>query len=249
MKCWAFLFAAVVTFSFGTSARGNIVTFDGMIQADFVFTATAAGEAIFGAPQGVPLPLRALGTMTFSIDDTGGSSALFTNATGQLPGVTPPTPPGFLPFYITPVRFDGGSLTNIARDGLGRIVSGTVVNLAMPWEMIGTGPNTGLVIYGDQATTPLLFNGDITLDYSSANPTLGLGSILSGAELFNTYLFQTGDRVNQNPGSDPLVFIGSNRTLTAVPEPSSFLLGLGVVASMWVRKRTLRCNDPSAAKQ
>jgi hypothetical protein len=106
--------------------------------------------------------------------------------------------------------------------------------------MIGTGPNDGLVIYGDQATTPLLFSGDITLDYTSGSPMLGFGSILSGAELFNTYLFQTGDRANQNPVDDPLVFIGSNRTLTAVPEPSALLLGLGVLASMLVRSRSRR---------
>ena len=108
----------------------------------------------------------------------------------------------------------------------------------MPWEMIGTGPNAGLVLYGDQATTPLLFSGDITIDYSKTVPTLGVGSVLSGADPFNTYLFMTGDRANQNPGTDPLVFIGSNRTLEAVPEPSSMAIGLGMIATiLFVRNR------------
>lgn len=219
-------------------AKAEIVTIQSYITADFQFAATAAGEAAFGAPEGVPLDLRAFGQMTFSFDDTGGSTVNFTNATGQLPGVTPPTPPGFLPFYITPVRFDGGTLTNITRDGLGRIVSGTIDDLAMPWEMIGTGQNEGLVLYGDQATTPLRFSGDVTIDYSTGGPQFGLGNVISGLEEFNIYLLQTGDRANQDPGSDPLVFIGSNRflTISAVPEPSSLMAGLGALAVIGTRK-------------
>lgn len=211
-------------------ARGAIVTIDNTFIADFQFTATALGEAIFNAPEGLPLDVRAIGNLSLSFDDTGGNSVLFTDATGQLSGVTPPTPLPFLPFYITPVRFDGGSLTNITRDGLGRIISGTITDLAMPWEMIGTGGNAGIVLYGDQATTPLLFNGDVTINYDSGTPRFGVGSILSGFENFNVYLHQSGDRANQDPGTDPLVFIGSNRTLTAVPEPSTMGAGLFAIA-------------------
>ncbi len=209
--------------------RAEILTIQQQIQADFVFTATAAGEAIFGAPEGVPLDLRALGSMSFSLDDTGGSTVSFTNSTGQLAGVTPPTPPDFLPFYITPVRFDGGELTNITRDTEGRIISGTVDNLAMPWEMIGTGANDGLVLYGDQETTPLLFSGDVDISYDSGAAKLMIGNMLSGLEDFNIYLLQSGDRENQLPGTDPLVFVGSSRFLTAVPEPSSVGLGIAVM--------------------
>lgn len=233
------LAVATLWLSLGFSARADLLTIESTFQADFVFTATAAGQSLFGAPEGVPLALRALGPMVFSLDDTGGSSVPFTNATGQLPGVSPPTPPGFLPFYITPVRFDGGSLDNISRDGLGRIVSGNIVDLAMPWEMIGTGPNDGLVIYGDQATTPLLFSGSVTIDYSSGSPKLGIGSTIVGLEPFNVYLFVNGDRVNQIPGTDPLVFVGSNRSLTVVPEPSSMLLGLAFTCTLMAPPRAL----------
>ncbi len=221
-------------------AIGAIVTFESQIRADFTFTATAAGQAAFGAPAGVPLPLRALGQMSFSIDDDGTSTTVpFTDATGQLPGVTPPTPANFLPFYITPVRFDGGSLTNITRDGSGRIVSGTVTNLAMPWEMVGTGANDGVFLYGDQATTPLLFNGDISIDHSGATPKLTMGSQISGLDPFNIYLFQSGDRANQLPGTDPLVFVGGNRFLTAVPEPSVAAFGFIAFAIGLTRRRRM----------
>jgi len=120
---------------------------------------------------------------------------------------------------------------------MNRIDTGTVVDLAMPWEMIGTGPNEGLVLNGDQDTTPLVFNGSFNIDYSSGTPRLELGSTITGDELFNVYLFQTGDRANQNPGSDLLVFIGSNRVISAVPEPSSLLLVLGTAAGLLARRR------------
>lgn len=219
-------------------AVGAIVIVESLIRADFTFAATAAGQQIFGAPEGVPLDLRALGTMTFSIDDDGVSStASFTNATGKLAGITPPTPPAFLPFYIEPVRFDGGQLTNIARDGSNRIVSGTVTDLAMPWEMIGQGANLGVVLYGDQATTPLRFSGSVNIDHSTPTARLVLGDQLVGAEPFNIYLLQTGDRANQLPGTDPRVFVGSNRFLTAVPEPSSASLALVAVGLAALRRR------------
>ncbi|XZE53300.1 PEP-CTERM sorting domain-containing protein [Planctomycetaceae bacterium SH139] len=226
--------------------RAEILTIQQQIQADFVFTATAAGEALLGAPEGVPLDMRALGSMTFSLDDTGGSTVSFTNSTGQLAGVTPPTDPGFLPFYITPVRFDGGELTNITRDTEGRIISGTVEDLAMPWEMIGTGANAGLVLYGDQETTPLLFSGAVNVSYDSGAPKFMVGDMLSGLEDFNIYLFDSGDRENQLPGTDPLVFVGSSRFLTAVPEPSS--VGLGIAAVGLAVGRRLR-KGRSSAKQ
>lgn len=228
----------VCFFLLSVPGRAAPVTIESLIQADFVFTGTAAGETIFGAPKDFRLDVRAVGNMAFTLDDTGGSTAAFTAATGQLFGVTPPTPEDFLPFYITPVRFDGGSLTNIVRDTGDRIVSGTIENLAMPWEMVGTAdPDNPVVLYGDQATTPLLFNGDVAVNYDSGVPTLAMGSVLSGLEEFNVYLHDTGDRVNQIPGTDPLVFIGSDRYLTAVPEPSAFLLGLGAVGLLVTRRR------------
>ena len=204
-----------------------VVIIENLIQADFQFEATAAGEVVFGAlgvQQGDVYDLRAVGTMTFSLDDDGTSTTVpFLDAVGQLNGVTPPTPAGFLPFYITPVSFVGGSLSNISRDGNGRIVSGTVDGLAMPWEMIGTGANDGLVLYGDQATTPLVFDGDIQLNYDSGSPQLVNGSTITGTPDFNIYVHVNGDRANRLPGTDPLVFVGRNRSLTAVPEPNGWL--------------------------
>lgn len=218
------------------------VVINNRMQADFIFTGTEVGADIFadfGLEAGVPLPMRAIGDMTFSLDDTGGTSVNFTDATGQLFGVSPPTPAAFLPFYITPVRFDGGTLDNIVRDSEDRIISGTVTDLAMPWEMVGTGDNEGTVFYGDQETTPLLFNGDVTVEYGVDGPGFALGGELSGFEEFNIYLFQDGDRENQLPGDDPLVFVGSDRTLTAVPEPSGMIFGCVACACMALsRSRT-----------
>ncbi|QDV23372.1 hypothetical protein Q31a_16700 [Aureliella helgolandensis] len=218
-------------------AFGAIVIVENLIQADFTFTATDAGAQIFPAPAGVPLALRARGNMAFAIDDDGVSStAAFTNATGQLTGISP-TPPDLLPFYIEPVRFDGGTLTNITRDGNGRIASGTVTDLAMPWEMIGTGANAGVVLYGDQATTPLLFSGTFNINHNTPTPSLTLDDQVAGADPFNIYLLQAGDRENQVPGADPLVFVGSNRFLTAVPEPSSASLLLFAAGLAAFRRR------------
>ncbi len=237
---WRFVaLVSLLSILFVSEGKTEIVTVTSQIRGDFVFTATEAGQTIFGAPQGVGLNISTLGNMTFSIDDTGSSTANFTSAVGQLEGISPPTPPGFLPFYITPVRFDGGTLTNIVRDGLGRIASGTVNNLAMPWEMIGTGTNTGVVLYGDQATTPLLFSGNVTLNYGPGGTSFGLGDVISGPAPFNVYLHQTGNRATQSPGTDPLVFVGSNRTLTvtAIPEPTSMGLIAATTSALVIRHR------------
>jgi len=96
------LLAVLITVSLGwlpsQQAPAAILTVTNPIQADFTFAATAAGASLFPAPAGVPLPLRAVGNMTFAIDDDGTSStAAFTNATGRLFGVSPPTPLPFLP--------------------------------------------------------------------------------------------------------------------------------------------------------
>ncbi len=237
-KCVRWL-ATLSMLAFVSPAKAEVVTIRNTVQGDFVFTATAAGELAFGAPANVPLSIRTLGLMEFLIDDNGSDNLLFTGATGQLPGVTPPTPPGLLPFYITPVRFDGGAFNVTARDGLGRITSGTIVDLGMPWEMIGTGPNDGVVLYGDQETTPLLFSGDVSIDYSSGFAQFTTGSVIAGPEVFNVYALVSGDRVNQLPGTDPLVFHGSNRTLTmsAVPEPSSMAICLLSGTAIFVRRR------------
>jgi hypothetical protein len=218
--------------------QADIVTISNMVDADFLFTSTPNGEAIFGVPDGVQFPLRAVGIMNFQIDDDGSNTLNFTAASGQLPGVSPPTPPGFLPFFITPVTFDGGTLSNVTRDGEGRITGGTINDLAMAWEMIGTGANEGIRLYGDADTTPLLFSGGVTVEYDVDGARFGTGDMIAGPDPFNIYLFINGDPENQNPGTDPLVFIGSDRTLTfsAVPEPSSFMVG-GVALLIAVGRR------------
>jgi hypothetical protein len=217
-----------------------LVTITNMVNADFMFESTAAGQQIFGVPEGAQFPLRGTGSMNFQLVDDGSNLLNFTAANGQLAGVSPPTPPGFLPFYVTPIIFNGGTLSNVTRDGQGRITGGMVNDLAMVWEMIGTGANTGIVLYGDAQTTPLLFSGAITIEHDAAGVRFGTGDMIAGPLPFNVYLHQTGDRVNQIPGTDPLVFIGFDRTLTfsAIPEPSSMMtIGVALLVALGQRRR------------
>jgi hypothetical protein len=93
-----------------------------------------------------------------------------------------------------------------------------------------SGENASVRIPAPQETRPRHFNSSGTL-------RLVLASTITGDELFNVYLLQNGDRENQIPGTDPLVFIGSNRVISAVPEPSSLLLVVGTTVGLLARRR------------
>ncbi len=204
--------------------RAGDLTFTETMVANFEFS-LLGGTVLNPGPTTPFVPFEAIGNLTFTLDaslndPSQPTTVPFTNVTGLLNGVTPPSPPEFLPFTISPdVQFIGGELTNIVRDGQGNVTSADVSDLSMRWDLIGPG---GLTLFTKDG---LPFDGSITsLPFSN-------GTVLSGLAPFNVYL--------DDGGSDPLVVIGQNRFLTSIPEPSSLvLLGAGVAGlGVWSQKR------------
>ncbi len=199
------------------------LTFTSDIQADFEFSFLSSGPLDgyanqLGIPRDIFLDYRALGQLTFELDDSmaGATSLPFTSVTGQLAGILPQPI-----FSIQPIEFIGGSLDNIVRDGSNNIISADVNALSMRWEIV--------TFEGDAALQRraitlegLPFNGSVT------GAPFGVGDVIAGPAPVN--VFWDGDLVN------PAAVV-RNRTLTAVPEPASayaLLLGLSTVA---IRRR------------
>ncbi len=183
------------------------LTFTENLVANFEFS-LLGGTVINPGPTTPFIPFEAIGSLTFTLDSSINdpsqpTTVPFTNVTGMLAGVSPPP---FLPYTISPdLQFLGGELTNIVRDSHGNVISADVSDLSMRWDMVGTPANLTLF-----TKDGLPFDGNI-----SSIP-FSYGTVLAGAADFNVYL--------DDGGSDPLVVIGRNRTLTVVPEPSSFIL-------------------------
>ncbi len=199
------------------------LSFNETMVANFEFS-LLGGTVINPGPTTPFIPFEAIGNLTFTLDasinDPSKTTVPFTNVTGMLSGVSPPP---FLPYVISPnLEFLGGELTNIVRDINGNLVSADVADLSMRWTMVGTPYNL------------TLFTKDgLPFDGSVNSIPFSYGTVLAGAADFNVYL--------DDGGSNPLVVIGRNRTLTAVPEPSSAILAglaaLGVGAVMARRRR------------
>ena len=208
--------------AFPGSVRAGNLTFTETFVADFEFS--LLGHTAINPGDTTPfIPFQAVGNLTFtldaSIDDPTATTVPFVNVTGSLAGDNH-SPPQFLPYVISPnVEFIGGELTNIVRVGGGAVVSADVSNLSMRWNMVGTPANI------------TLFTQDgLPFDATGVTVPFATGTVLSGAAEFNVYL--------DDGGSNPLVVIGRNRTLTAVPEPGSAILaGLAVLASAAVSAR------------
>lgn len=202
------------------------LAFRNLIRADFEFEVVDGPlSSLTGIPAGAVIPFTALGYMEFTLADAPSNATTipFVDATGELPGVSPSA---FQPFAIRPIEFVGGELTNIVRNGSGDIVSADVSNLVMFWEMTGTPAILGgqeVRLYG---TTPLDFNGSVR------GTPFANGDVIAGPSDFNVLLdLGLGDQ-------DPLVSIGRNRTLTAVPEPGSlWVWGLMAVGLFAARRR------------
>ncbi|MDG3004640.1 PEP-CTERM sorting domain-containing protein [Paludisphaera mucosa] len=208
------LLCALATLASPALVRAEPLIFTSHIIADFEFSLVAGtpfNPRPFDSP---PIPFQAVGDLTFelaaSLNDPGATTVPFVNATGVLQGVYPMI---YGPFTISPnVAFIGGELTNIVRDGGGEVVSADVTGLSMEWELVG--PNYGR-LYG---RAPLVFDGQ------GLSIPFAVGNVLAGPIPFNVYA-DDGDR---DPSNDILVAIGSNRTLTVVPEPhSAALLAVG----------------------
>ncbi len=220
-----------------------LVAFPGLVRAsDLTFTETFIANFEFQLLGGTPInsgpttpfiPFEAIGSLTFTLDPSLNdpsqpTTVPFTNVTGLLNGV-PPSPPMFLPFTISPdVQFLGGDLTNIVRDGSGNVISANVTDLSMRWDLVG----------GGGALTLFTLDG---LPFNSVGPVSSLpfsyGTVLAGPDPFNVYLDEGGTNV--------VVVIGRNRTLTAVPEPTSAImaglatLALGAVVTRRRKRRTI----------
>ena len=203
--------------------RAGGVTFTETFVANFEFSLLGNTDINPGGTTPF-IPFQAIGNLTFTLDpsinDPSQPTAVpFTSVTGSLAGVSPPT---FLPYAISPnLQFLGGELTNIVRDAGGNVISANIVDLSMRWTMVGTPGNL------------TLFTEDgLPFDGTTNSIPFSYGTTLAGAAPFNVYL--------DNGGSDPLVVIGQNRTLTAVPEPNSAILaGLAslAVGAVLVRHR------------
>jgi hypothetical protein len=199
-KFISFLFAlAVAWLSVPDSTANADLVFANELRANFTFTPVEGN--VLGLPTGA-LDFTALGSLTFNLSDIDSDSEAFTDVTGKF---TVTGPAGFEGAQLRPFQFDSGQLQDIVLDGGNNIISANVVDLRMFWEM----EFAGLRLYTKDS---LPFNGSIT------GTPFGLGDVLSGPLEFNVFL-DTGNGAN-----DPLVVIGSNRFLTAVPEPGSVIL-------------------------
>ncbi len=213
-----FCLVALILVSGG--ARASDVTFTNTFIADFEFD-VLGGTSINPGPATGFLPYEAIGNLTFTVDsainDPSQTSAAITNVTGTLNGVIP----SFLvPYTISPIQFLTGDLTDIVRTG-GKITSANVSDLSMKWDLVAGGGLTLFTVDG------LPFNGSVS-SIPFAN-----GDQLSGAAQFSVYFF--------NGMTNELVAYGEDRTLTAVPEPSSAALGMTAVVALGafvVRRRT-----------
>jgi len=175
-------------------------------------------------------PYEAAGALTFTLspllnDPSQPTTVAFTGVSGTLNGVYPSS---LLPFTISPdVQFIGGDLTNIARDGSGNVISADVSNLSSNWDLVAD--NGALTLF---TTDGLPFN--------SVGPITSLpfadGTVLAGPDQFNVYLDEGGTNV--------LVALGRDRTLTAVPEPTSAVLaGMAAltIGAIVARRRQRLC--------
>ena len=193
-------------------ARAGDLTFTQDFDARFQFNVF---DPHTGAPTGW-VDYEAAGALTFTIDsainDPNQTTVQILDVKGTLSSVYPS--PILGPYTISPdVAFLGGELTNIVRDGSGNLTSADVSDLAMQWSLSAAG---GAVYVFTADAGGLPFDGPITsLPFS-------YGTVLSGADQFNVYANEGGSNV--------VVAYGRDRTLTAVPEPSSLaLLGIGAV--------------------
>ena len=201
------------------------MTFSQNFVANFEFD-VLAGTPINPGPATGFQPYEAVGALNFTLDSSLNDSSHpttvpFTNVTGTLNGVFPAS---LLPYTISPdVQFLGGDLTNIVRNGSGDVISGDVSNLSMRWDLIAFGG--GLTLF---TLDGLPFNGSI------ASLPFSYGTVLSGSLPRLTSILMPAARTF-------LVAIGQDRTLAAVPEPSSVTLAglaaLTVGACMARRRR------------
>lgn len=216
--------------AFASQAKAAIVfqqellaEFDVSFYSTGPLAAVASGA---GFPLDTPLAAKARGLIQFTIDDitpsTTTANILDAESIGRLQGFVP----GNF-FSISPnVQFVGGRLANIQQTG-GVVTSADVVDLSMVWDMqLVTPAGTATIV----SAAPLPFSGTVT------------GLPFSQGDLIVGPFPGTVDGLLQLPGGgfDPTPAIAvSNRTLTAVPEPSSGISMLfGLVACFWRRKTT-----------
>ncbi|MGF1583582.1 MAG: hypothetical protein ACFCD0_30050, partial [Gemmataceae bacterium] len=195
----------------GMSSVGSTIELTLPTRADFEFQIVDGGPLDPDpGPNDYPfVPFAAIGSYTFSLNDTGGSSIDITGVTGLLEGTTP-SPAELLPYTLAPdVSFGGGTLTNIVRNPDGSIASGDIENLQLQFTLVPQNPNP---LGGLNFVTETFLRFDATDVSIPFGPDTFLS--LEGDDRFNVFLSPT-----PNP-ADPdaeLAVIGRNRTLTFNP--------------------------------
>ena len=197
-------FRALITVAAALLLPGTVqawdVTFTENLVANFEFS-LIGGTDINPGPTTPFIPFEAQGSLTFSLDSSINdpsqpTTVPFTNVTGSLSGVSPPP---FLPYTISPdLQFLGGDLTNIVRDGSGKVISADISDLSMRWTMVGT--PYGLTLFTKDG---------LPFDGSTGSIPFSNGTVLAGAADFNVYLDNGGtrssgrDRAESHPHSRP----------------------------------------------
>lgn len=226
-RCLGLIVGIALTCFASPTVRAAV--FDVSVVADYEFAILTTTGLNPGDSMTPFIPFQAKGVLSFTLDDTAlgtkATTVAFTDVTGILDGTAPQD---FLPHKIGPYEFVGGNLTNVVWNG-DEIVSATVDDLAMKWEMIAPfGPNGADIRLFTKAGLP--FQGQLD------GIPMPNGTVLAGAAPFEVYM-------DQGNGNSVLAVIGQNRILTVVPEPGTLtLFGLATMSlaacSVWRRRRS-----------
>lgn len=226
MSCVSRLLAAFVCVVLVAPNCRAALLFTSEIRAEFEFSILSSGPLdsygqTIGIPRDVFLDYVALGSLTFELDDSfaNATSLPFQSVTGRLNGISPAPI-----FSISPVQFLGGTLDNIVRDGSNNIVSGDVNNLSMRWEI--------LVLEGDPNLERRAFTlAGLPFSGAVGGTPFAFGDTISGPSPGPVDVFWDQDL--NNPAA-----VVQNRSLQAVPEPSSAaLLALGLTTTLLRRRK------------
>ena len=172
----------------------------------------------FNIPGGAEFDLSATGSFTFGWDAEAGGTANFSSFSASFSENHPVLGPyNLLATGSGPGAGVSGQLTNIV-DAAGSLVSADF-SVSTTFSLTFLAPGLGM---------PTLYTQDQGTFTGVVDDSGSVGSVFTSLGDLDVFF--------ANPaGPDPLAAVSFNRTVTAVPEPSSFLL-CGVVGILAVRR-------------